>query len=180
LNRQQINYILIGAGAVLLLVLYGRFAYAPLARHLAERKLELAQSQKALEEVRGISEHYEEYADRAERVRLERERLADQLPDQARVADLLKDVTRVAGECNIKNFQFVPQTALVRPEVVRFPVRLTVTCSYHALGLFISKLAALPRLVNTSNIQINGKDKTGKTDSIKVDMLLETYVQSRH
>gem|GEM_PF-4315242 len=179
MNRQLLNWILIAAGAIAALVLYILFAYMPLAKKLAERKRALAVVQTEIKQIQNVLDNYDYNLERAERIRRERQHLERELPERVQIADLLKDVTRAATECRIQDLKFIPQPLVEEAELARKPVRMTVTCGYHGLGCFLSKLTALPRLVNAGQIQITGRDKTGKTDSITVDMVLETYVQKR-
>lgn len=175
MTRQVLIYILYGALALAVVVAYFVFAFFPLSKQLGHKRQELAMQQQQLDHAHRILDHLDEYEAQALRLKQERARLEALVPDQPQTADLLKEVSRIATECNIKDFQFIPQKKLVQKEYIQQPVKVHVTCGYHTLGLFISHLAVLPRLVNAQEIQIKGKDKTGKTDSITAEMVLNIY-----
>jgi len=177
MNRDILNYIIIGVSVLILLTLYFVFAFRPLHQQLLDRKAALQAQQKQLNAAQDMVARYDEFMERVGKLQIEMQQLEERIPSQPRIPKLLKDVTRVAAECNIKDFQFAPQPIVIKEDYALQPIQVTVTCGYHSLGLFVSKLAALPRLVNTRDFQIVGQDKTGATASISVKMTLVTYVR---
>lgn len=177
MNKDLLNYTIIGLGAVVVLVLYVLFAFVPLHKRMAERKAVYVIQQKQLATARELVARYDEFTARMGKLQMETQNLEDCVPSKPRMPELLKDITRVATECNIKDFQFAPQNVAVKENYFIQPIQLTITCDYHALGMFAGKLAALPRLVTTRDFQISGRDKTGTTDSISAQITLVTYVQ---
>jgi type IV pilus assembly protein PilO len=176
-NKDLLNYIIIGVSAVVVLVLYVLFAFVPLNKRLAERKDVLVAQQKQLADAQDLVARYDEFMARMGKLQMEMQNLEDRVPSKPRIPELLKDVTRVAAECNIKDFQFAPQTVVDQENYSIQPIQLTITCDYHSLGMFVSKLAGLPRLVTTRDFQISGRDKTGNMDSISAQMTVVTYVR---
>ena len=81
----------------------------------------------------------------------------DQLPDRTEVAALLVEVTR-AGRSEGLTFElFRPQEENPRQFYAELPVDVEVKGSYNALGRFLAATASLPRIVNVSNIRIDGQ-----------------------
>ncbi len=170
--------VLIGTAvaALVVLVLYALFAFRPLARKLQERRRVLAKQEQALNDARQLVSRYDEFQERAARIRMEAQRLERRLPAEAEVPDLLKSITRAATECNIREFKFTPLPREKRRDYTEQPIRITATCRYHSLGAFLTKLGFLPRLIVARDVKITGRDKTGKTDSITAEIILVTYV----
>ncbi|MCD4813067.1 type 4a pilus biogenesis protein PilO [bacterium] len=177
MNRDMIRYIIIGIGSTVVLVLYSLFAFFPLNQRLVEKKQVLQDQQKQLATAQELVARYDEFMARMGRLQIEMQQLENEVPSQPRIPLLLKDVTRVAAECNIKDFQFAPQPVIAGEGYVFQPVQVTITCDYHALGTFVSKLAALPRLINTRDLQITARAGEKNMDSITARMVLVTYVQ---
>ncbi len=176
MNRPIYIYIAAGIAVLGVLAAYVVGAYSPLAKRLNERRRVLNIQQQELEAARKLLTQYDELKERAAQVKLEMFRLQERIPSRPRIAALLKSVTRAATKCNIKEFQFAPQTLVAKEGFLEQPVRIVVTCGYHQLGLFLSRLAALPRLINTRDLQITGKEKPEKTDSITAELTLVTYI----
>jgi type IV pilus assembly protein PilO len=165
-------------GAVIVLVAYVLLAFMPLARQLQVRRHVLADKQRELAEAQQLVARYPEFKARALRIQLEAQRLEERLPPQPRVPDLLRDITRAATEVNIRECQFVPQPLVKKEGYWEQPVRLKLICGYHALGLFLTRLASFPRLISARDLALTSRDKSGKTESVTAELTLVTYVYS--
>lgn len=177
-------WLYLGGGAALaaVLALYVLFAYLPLSRRLHEHRRQLALQEQSWKQAQNMLTRLPELNAEAEKVRLQFAQLDRRLPLQTRIPELLKDVTRIAAECNLSNLQFTPQPLAANPEDKRFgvqAVRLTITGNYHDLGRFLSRLAELQRLVVARELQLTGRDATGKTGSVSAEMTLVTYVRTQ-
>lgn len=171
--------IAVAAGIAALLAAYVFFAYLPLARQLKDRRLTLAAKQHDLAEARDLVARYDEFKSRALRIQLEAQRLEERLPSQPRIPDLLRDIMRAATEGNIRDCTFEPQPLVKKSGYSEQPVRLKLTCGYHALGGFLTRLAACPRLISARELTLTGRDKTGKTESVTAELTVVTYVSDR-
>ncbi len=106
-----------------------------------------------------------------------------QLPNKTDIESLLVDLsqTSVASGLDVKYFK--PETEIPKEFYAEYPIKISVTGQYHEFGQFISGLAALPRIVTLSNIDIgevreraNGADKSAKPQhKLKMDLVATTY-----
>lgn len=94
------------------------------------------------------------------------------LPAEKEVADLLRKVTRIGSQAGIDFLLFEPKSPVPREFITENPVRVKVRGEYHQLGIFLSKVANLDRIVNVSGIDIKAVEKTGNT---KDDRVLRSY-----
>jgi type IV pilus assembly protein PilO len=182
MKREWWFYLGGAAALVAVLALYVLFAYLPLSRRLSEHRRQLALQEQAWKQAQDMLTRLPELSAEAEKVRMQFARMDRRLPAQQRIPELLKDVTRVAAECNLSHLQFTPQPLAPNPEDPRFrvqTVRLTVSGNYHDLGRFLSRLAELQRLVVARDLQLVGRDATGKTGSVSAEMTLVTYVRAQ-
>ena len=78
-----------------------------------------------------------------------------QLPNKTDIESLLVDLsqTSVASGLDVKYFK--PETEVPKEFYAEYPIKISVTGQYHEFGQFISGLAALPRIVTLSNIDIS-------------------------
>jgi type IV pilus assembly protein PilO len=77
-----------------------------------------------------------------------------QLPNRTEVADLLVDVSQTGLAAGLEFELFQPQGEVPRDFYAELPIRLRVVGDYHALGEFVSGLAALPRIVTIHDVKI--------------------------
>jgi type IV pilus assembly protein PilO len=166
----------IAVATAVVLVLYVLFLFLPTARQLHARRLVLADSEREYAASQQLLGQYPEYKARAIRIQLTGRRLAARLPTEPRIPDLIKDITQAATESDIREFQFVPQPVVKKAGYAEQPVRMTLTCGYHALGEFLMRLATFPRLISARDIQLSGRDKTGRNESVAAELTLVTYV----
>ena len=89
--------------------------------------------------------------------------LKEQLPPEAEVELLLKQVSELGGRTGLDFKLWKP--AEKKPNAsglyVEIPVSVEVAGGYHALGVFFDKISKLPRIINVSNIKM-GSSKTEK------------------
>lgn len=167
------------AGGILLLgavYAYWALAYTPLAKKLHARRQVLAAQERELQAARQLVAHYDEYRERAVTLQIQARRLETRLPGQPQMPALLKDITRVATECNIREFEFTPLPPAAKAGYLEQPVRITLLGTYHHLGQFLTQLALLPRLVAARDIKLSSRDKNDRNQSLAADLVLDTYV----
>jgi type IV pilus assembly protein PilO len=80
------------------------------------------------------------------------------LPKDKEVADLLRKVTRIGSQAGIDFLLFEPQPPVPREFITENPVKVKVRGEYHQLGIFLSKVANLDRIVNVSNLTVKPAD----------------------
>lgn len=82
--------------------------------------------------------------------------LRRQLPSKTEVPDILVDITQAGLGRGLQFSLFDPTKENKKEFYAELPIRLVVRGSYHELALFISDLAALPRIVTIGSINIKG------------------------
>jgi len=107
-----------------------------------------------------------------------------QLPNKTDIESLLVDLsqTSVASGLDVKYFK--PETEIPKEFYAEYPIKISVTGQYHEFGQFISGLAALPRIVTLSNIDIGevravgaaAKEESNSSNAkLKMDLVATTY-----
>ena len=105
------------------------------------------------------------------------------LPKEKEVADLLRKVTRIGSQAGIDFLLFEPQEPIQREFITENPVKVKVRGEYHQLGIFLSKVANLERIVNVSNLVVKpgddkaggGKDRAVRGYTVEADLTLTAY-----
>ncbi len=105
------------------------------------------------------------------------------LPKEKEVADLLRKVTRVGNQAGIDFLLFEPQDPVQKEFITENPVKVKVRGEYHQLGIFLSKVANLDRIINVSSLHIEPVENKsqGKEDqavrgyTIEAEMVMTAY-----
>jgi type IV pilus assembly protein PilO len=97
--------------------------------------------------------------------------LRRQLPSKTEVPDILVDITQAGLGRGLQFRLFDPSAEIKKEFYAELPIRLRVLGSYHEIALFISDLAALPRIVTIGNIQMSAS----KAGTISMSATAKTY-----
>ena len=107
-----------------------------------------------------------------------------QLPNETDIESLLVDLSQTSVASGLEVEFFKPDTEVAREFYAEYPIRISVTGQYHQFGQFVSGLAALPRIVTLSNIDIKDLRVNGQRDGgsdnpigkkLKMDLTATTY-----
>lgn len=105
------------------------------------------------------------------------------LPLEKEVAELLRKVTRAGHQAGVEFLLFEPQIPVQKEFLTENPVKVKIQGHYHELGIFLSKVANLERIVNVSHLHVEsisngGKKKKGNFENyntIEAEMTLTAY-----
>lgn len=105
------------------------------------------------------------------------------LPQEKEVAELLRKVTRAGNQAGVDFMLFQPGPPVNKEFIAENPVRVKVRGQYHQLGVFLSKVANLDRIINVSDIRITPMesvrgakdDKATRNYTIEAEMTMTAY-----
>ncbi len=110
-----------------------------------------------------------------------------QLPNKTDIESLLVDLSQTSVAAGLDVEFFKPESELPREFYAEYPISISVTGRYHQFGEFVSGLAALPRIVTLSGIDISaineGRNNGGNNNvssgssgkRLKMDLVATTY-----
>ncbi len=131
-------------------------------------ELEYGQLSAELEKARQMVDKLAELE--AEYERLHEQWLSAQelLPMEQEMPDLLRQVTTAGVRAGVEFMLFQPTAPQIREDYKAYPVKIRVRGGYHQLGIFLSRLANLERIVNVSDLDVKsekaGGDKNRKEE----------------
>ncbi len=105
------------------------------------------------------------------------------LPAESEMPDLLRKVTTAGIQAGIEFLVFEPGNPMTVDIYVEHPVKVRISGGYHQLGIFLSRLANMSRIVNISDISITSTNyaagrrmkKLKSAGSISADFTLTAY-----
>jgi type IV pilus assembly protein PilO len=84
------------------------------------------------------------------------------LPEEQEMPDLLRKVTTAGARAGVEFMLFQPGAPQVQEDYKTHPVKIRVRGGFHQLGIFLSQLANLDRIVNVSGLDIQAASKPSK------------------
>lgn len=101
------------------------------------------------------------------------------LPEEKEISGLLKQISELSMKEGLTILSWKPKVRAVHPsnEVYEIPLVVQLSGNYHNAGMLFSKIAGLERLVNVSNIAVEGsKTKDSRSLSlVNVEFMAATY-----
>ncbi len=103
-----------------------------------------------------------------------------QMPTQAEVANLLVDISQTGLASGLEFKLFQPGVPVPKDFYSELPINIQVIGQYEELGLFVSGLASLPRIVTVHNVNIApldkaDKDNKGSQGDLAMSATIKTY-----
>jgi type IV pilus assembly protein PilO len=100
------------------------------------------------------------------------------LPEQNQMPDLLRKVTAAGQQSGIEFQLFKPEAPINQGFYSDNPIEVVIQGGYHQTGVFLSRLANLNRIVNVSDLNMEGVDKQDETPfTVETGMTLTAYTQ---
>ena len=122
----------------------------------------------------------QDYKEQLEQIEASLGEMIRQMPTKQEVANLLVDISQTGLASGLEFRLFRPEAPVRREFYSELPIAIQVTGKYEELGLFISGLASLPRIVTVHNVKISPLGKSegkseGKSDAMLMDATVKTY-----
>lgn len=97
------------------------------------------------------------------------------LPNKTEVPNLLTDISQQGSGAGLEQRLFQPGQQITKDFYAELPIRMRLTGSYHAIGAFVSGIAALPRIVTLHDVEITSAAKDRGVDQLQLDVTAKTY-----
>jgi len=124
-------------------------------------------------------------ASRLPQVRAEYEALSAQwdeakgmLPTQQEMAEVLSQVTVAGQRSGVDFLLFEPKPAAPREIYFEHPIDVTVAGGYHQVGMFLSRVSNLPRIINVNSVDLKNvtdPDDPEGNEIVEASMSLAAY-----
>lgn len=149
----------------------------PQQAQLDTRRVELAAIQgridKGLETARKLPEFRAQVGDLESKL----DGLKAILPGEKDVADLLRRIQTLAAQSNLTIRHFRPRAITAKDLHAEWPIEIEVEGAYHNVGLFLDRVAKLPRIINVGSIEMTSvAPRPGASASVRVTCTAMTFV----
>jgi type IV pilus assembly protein PilO len=124
-----------------------------------------------------------DYQDQLTQIETQLEDMIRQMPTKEEVASLLIDISQTGLASGLEFRLFKPGAPIRKDFYSELPISIEVVGKYEELGLFVSGLASLPRIVTVHDVNIipeggvskDGKKVEGKEGEMKMTATVKTY-----
>jgi Tfp pilus assembly protein PilO len=148
--------ILVGVGAVILVLLAVFFLVLPKSADISKTKEDLATAQQQESSLRVQLQALQEAEQAAPQTKHEIEKVETQVPPTADLPALIRLLREAADRAAVDLFQFSPSAPTLDPggTFSTIATSVNVTGSYFALDEFLFRLESLPRAAKVTNVTI--------------------------
>jgi len=116
----------------------------------------------------------QDYRDQLDQIEASLGEMLKQMPTKAEVASLLVDISQTGLASGLEFKLFQPNAEVNKEFYSELPIAIQVVGQYEELGLFVSGLASLPRIVTVHDVVMVPLGKEGK-DGMTMSATIKTY-----
>jgi len=118
----------------------------------------------------------QDYKDQLSLIEASLEEMIRQMPTKEEVASLLIDISQTGLASGLEFKLFKPAAPIVKDFYSELPINIQVKGKYEELGLFVSGLASLPRIVTVHDVSIIPQAEGKSTSStMLMNATVKTY-----
>lgn len=121
------------------------------------------------------AQHRTQFMREVERLRQRLREAEEQLPKQAEVEKLLRDVAYEAQQSGLQLMRFELQSEQTRGDFAAVPVKMKVRGSYHEIAVFLDRLSKMPRIVNVTDLRMTAPRVENKKIVLDSEYMATTY-----
>ncbi len=114
----------------------------------------------------------QDYQEQLTQIEASLDEMIRQMPTEEEVASLLIDISQTGLASGLQFKLFKPEAPVRKDFYSELPINIQVTGKYEELGLFVSGLASLPRIVTLHNVNITPELKN---EQLLMSAVVKTY-----
>jgi type IV pilus assembly protein PilO len=169
----------IAAGAIVCVLVAAGWIYYDTTDQLAELETTEQKEQelkKTFETKQRKAINLDDYRDQLKQIEASLEDMIRQMPTKAEVANLLVDISQTGLASGLEFKLFKPGINIRKGFYSELPINIKVVELYEELGLFVSGLAPLPRIVTVHNVTIVPKG----SKVMEMTAVVKTYTEGEN
>ncbi|MDD1642203.1 MAG: type 4a pilus biogenesis protein PilO [Methylococcaceae bacterium] len=116
--------------------------------------------------------NFQDYKDQLTQIETSLDEMIRQMPTEEEVASLLVDISQTGLASGLEFKLFKPDAPIVKDFYSELPISIQVIGKFEELGLFVSGLASLPRIVTIHDVNITPEGKDG---ALLMSAVIKTY-----
>src|SRR5688500_4232950 len=168
---------MLGVGGAIVLILVGAWFLSvdPARVKIAENDERIAKQEVELQKLQQQAQHRTQFMREVERLKQRLREAEEQLPKQAEIPKLLRDIAYEAQQSGLRMDRFELQGEAVQGDFAAVPVKMAVRGSYHEIAVFLDRLSKMPRIVNVTDLQMTTPTMENKKIVVASTYTATTY-----
>ena len=121
------------------------------------------------------AQHRTQFMREVERLKQRLREAEEQLPKQAEIPKVLRDIDYEAKQAGLRVDRFEPQGEQVQGDFAAVPLKMTVRGNYHEIAVFLDRLSKMPRIVNVTDLNMTAPNIENKKIVVASSYTATTY-----
>jgi type IV pilus assembly protein PilO len=151
------------------------FSVADSLTAIAQNDDRIAQQEQELVKLQQQAQHRTQFMREVERLKQRLREAEEQLPKQAEIPKLLRDIAYEAQQSGLRMDRFELQGEAVQGDFAAVPVKMAVKGSYHEIAVFLDRLSKMPRIVNVTDLNMTTPTMENKKIVVASTYTATTY-----
>lgn len=169
----KIQRIIICCVSVALIVgVFVYFLYMPKYEEINKIKKEIAQQEEKLEKTKKSAAQYAEFQKKLEAAQAKFNVVSKALPLTDEIPSLLTGISQVGKDAGLTFLLFKPEPETMKDFYAELPITMSLSGTYHDLGVFFDQLAGMSRIVNVKKFDMKIPDAGS---DLNIACTAETY-----
>jgi type IV pilus assembly protein PilO len=151
------------------------FAIDPIETHLTQLAGEQQKLDGDLTQKQTIANNLNQFKREKEQLEQQLAQATTELPTQADIDELLRQLNDVAKKAGLEITSVTPQGEAAESFFVRIPIAMSVAGSYEEIAVFFESVSRLRRIVNISNVSLDTPTKKSEKVLLKATFSATTF-----
>lgn len=174
-NAPRSQKLVAGAlGAIVIIAAAYFLLLAPAQTEVAQLRAQLSSLQTEITRNRAIVADLMKYRREVAELEARLNALKDRLPGEKEIPTLYRTVSDAATASGLGVALFQPRPPVVRDYYSEIPIALNAEAGYHQFGEFFERVAKMARVVNITEIKLNGLNRPRLP--VRAELVIATYM----
>jgi type IV pilus assembly protein PilO len=135
----------------------------------------LEKQETELQKLQRQAQNRTQFLRQVERLKQRLREAEEQLPKQAEIPKVLKDIDYEAKQAGLRVDRFEPQLEQQQGDFAAVPLKMTVRGNYHEIAVFLDRLSKMPRIVNVTDLNMTAPTLENKKIVVASSYTATTY-----
>ena len=168
--------IVFGLLCVLALVGAWQVTLGPSSAELETRRAHLSKLESEITRVQAIADKLPALQREVKALEIALRQTTAAIPEEKDPQDVLRNLHELASESTLDIASFKPKAVVAKTQYSEWPIELGLEGSFHDLGRFFDRIAAMARLMSVSELDIKTRVKPNGRGSISATCIATTFV----
>jgi type IV pilus assembly protein PilO len=168
---------LVIVGLVVVLIAAGTWfmSVSPALDTINANDEQIAKQEAELLKLQQQAQHRTQFMREVERLKQRLREAEEQLPKQAEIPKLLRDIAYEAQQSGLRLDRFEIQSEATQGDFAQVPVKMSVRGSFHEIAVFFDRLSKMPRIVNVTDVNMAKPELENKKIVVASSYTATTY-----